>query len=82
MLYCCIKNHLEISLTVQQFNSLTMKTKELRTKTNSELQKLLQDNHERMRQLRFDLASGKVKNIREIRKVKKIIAQVLTLLNK
>jgi len=59
-----------------------MKTNELRTKTDSELKKLLQDSRERIRQLRFDLASGKVKNIREIRKVKKIIAQVLTLLNK
>lgn len=59
-----------------------MKINELKTKTESELKKFLQDNRERIRQLRFDLASGKVKNIREIRKVKKIIAQVLTLLNK
>lgn len=51
----------------------------MRAKTQSELKKLLQDNRERMRQLRFDLASGKVKNIREIRKVKKMIAQVLTI---
>lgn len=57
-----------------------MKTSELRQKSKSELQKLLQDNREKLRQLRFDLASGKVKNIREIRKVKKTIAQVLTLL--
>ena len=59
---------------------MKVRTGELRAKTQSELQKLLQDNRERMRQLRFDLASGKVKNIREIRKVKKMIAQVLTLL--
>ncbi len=55
-----------------------MKISELRTKTESEIKKILQDNRERMRQLRFDLASGKVKNIREIRKVKKIIAKSLT----
>lgn len=59
---------------------MKIKASELKAKTKSELQKLLQDNQERMRQLRFDLVSGKVKNIREIRKVKKIIAKVLTIL--
>lgn len=55
-----------------------MKINELRTKTESEIKKIIQDNREKVRQLRFDLASGKVKNIREIRKVKKIIAKALT----
>jgi len=55
-----------------------MKISELRTKTESEMKKIIQDNREKVRQLRFDLASGKVKNIREIRKVKKIIAKALT----
>jgi large subunit ribosomal protein L29 len=55
-----------------------MKINELRTKTESEIKKIIQDNREKVRQLRFDLASGKVKNIREIRKVKKIIARSLT----
>jgi len=58
-----------------------MKISELNSKTKSELQKLLEDNRERRRQLRFDLVSGKVKNIREIRKVKKTISQILTILN-
>lgn len=57
-----------------------MKVRELQQKTKSELQKLLQDNQERLRELRFDLAAGKVKNVREIRKVKKNIARILTLL--
>jgi len=57
-----------------------MKIQELRQKNKSELQKLLQDNRERLRQLRFDLAAGKVKNVREIRKIKKEIARILTLL--
>ncbi len=61
---------------------MKIRVSELRTKTKSELQKLLQDNRERMRQLRFDLASGKVKNIREVRKVKKTIAQILTIIHK
>jgi large subunit ribosomal protein L29 len=59
-----------------------MKTSELRQKPKSELQRLLQDSREKLRQLRFDLAAGKVKNVREIRKTKKDIARVLTLLNK
>jgi len=57
-----------------------MKTSELRQKSRAELQKLLQDNRERLRQLRFDLAAGKVKNVREIRLIKKDIARILTLL--
>jgi len=57
-----------------------MKTSELRQKSRTELQKLLQDNRERLRQLRFDLAAGKVKNVREIRLIKKDIARILTLL--
>ena len=54
---------------------------ELRQKSKTELQKILQSSQERLRQLRFDLAAGKIKNVREIRKIKKEIAQILTLLN-
>lgn len=57
-----------------------MGTSELRQKTKSELQKTLQDSREKLRQLRFDLAAGKVKDIREIRRVKKDIARMLTIL--
>ena len=57
-----------------------MKIQELRQKNKSELQKLLEDSKERLRQLRFDLAAGKVKNVREIRKIKKDIARILTIL--
>ena len=59
-----------------------MKIRELRQKTKPELQKMLWDSREKLRAFRFDLASGKVKNVREIRKLKKEIARVLTLLNK
>lgn len=58
-----------------------MKITELKLKSKSELQKVLQDNREKLRQIRFNLASGKVKNIREIREIKKDIARILTLLN-
>lgn len=57
-----------------------MKLEELIKKTEGELGKILQDDREKLMQLRFDLAAGKVKNVREIRKVKKEIAQALTLL--
>lgn len=57
-----------------------MKIVELRQKTKAELGKLLTDNREKLRQLRFDLAAGKVKNVREIRQIKKDIARLLTLL--
>jgi len=56
-----------------------MKVSELRQKSKTELQKILENDREKLRQLRFDLLAGKVKNVREIRKIKKEIAQVLTI---
>jgi len=53
---------------------------ELRNKVADELQKDLAGNRERLRALKFDLAAGKVKNIKEIQAVKKTIAQILTIL--
>ena len=58
-----------------------MKAKELRQKPEKELQKLLQELREKLRKLRFDLVSGKVKNVREIRQTRKDIARILTILN-
>lgn len=60
-----------------------MKVKEFKnfkTKGIPELQKELATREEKLAQLRFDLAAGKVKNIREIRHIKKDIAQILTLI--
>jgi large subunit ribosomal protein L29 len=57
-----------------------MKIAELSQKSKSELQQLLPEKRERLRALRFDLASGKVKNVREVRQTKKDIARILTLL--
>ncbi len=45
-----------------------------------ELLRILNDYREKLRQLRFDLVAGKVKNVREIIEIKKDIARVLTLL--
>ncbi|MFH1656645.1 MAG: 50S ribosomal protein L29 [Candidatus Nealsonbacteria bacterium] len=57
-----------------------MKIKELRLKQNTELNKLLQEKKEKLRQFYFNLSSGKVKNIKEIRETKKDIARILTIL--
>ncbi len=57
-----------------------MKLIELRKKSKGELQKILEDNREKLRQLRFGLSAGKVKNVREIRNLKKEIARIATLL--
>lgn len=57
-----------------------MKITELSQKPKNELQALLSEKRERLRQLRFNISSGKVKNVREIRIIKKDIARILTLL--
>jgi len=57
-----------------------MKISEFKQKSKKELQRLLQNSQDKLRQLRFDLTSGKVKNVKEIRQVKKDIARILTIL--
>lgn len=57
-----------------------MKASELKQKSKGELAKILQDNREKLQQLRFDLSAGKVKNVRGIRQIRKDIARILTLL--
>ena len=57
-----------------------MKTQELRQKSNEELKRSLHEYREKLRQLRFDLVAGKVKNVKEVHGTKKIIAQILTIL--
>ncbi len=56
-----------------------MKIQELKQKSKAEFPKLIQESRERLRQLRFDISAGKVKNVREIRQIKKDIARMLTL---
>ncbi len=59
-----------------------MEFKELQTKSEAELQKLLGQGREKLRELRFKDSNKQLKNVREIRIVKEQIAQVLTILNK
>ena len=56
-----------------------MDTKELQGKSGAELQHLLSELRMKLAQLRFDMSSGKVKNIREVRDTKKVISRILTL---
>lgn len=58
-----------------------IKAKELRLKAEEELNQLLSESQKKLRELRFNLASGKVKNVRAIRVLKKDIARILTILN-
>jgi large subunit ribosomal protein L29 len=58
------------------------KIREFLRMSKGELQRVLMEKRDKLRQLRFDLAAGKVKNVREIREIKKDIARILTLLRK
>ncbi|MBI4119533.1 MAG: 50S ribosomal protein L29 [Parcubacteria group bacterium] len=55
--------------------------KEFKMKPLEELLQHLRESKERLRSLKFDLAAGKVKNVREIRNLKKDIARALTVIN-
>ncbi len=61
-----------------------MKVKEIRQKIREisleEAKNLLAEKMEKIRKLRFDIVSKQVKNIREIRREKKDVARLLTLI--
>lgn len=57
-----------------------MEVKELRMKKETGLHKSLADSREKLRTLKFELAAGKVKDVRAIRQTKKDIAKTLTIL--
>ena len=56
--------------------------KELKQKSNPELQSLLAEQRNSLRELRFKEVNQQLKTVRQLRQVKKTIAQILTLLNK
>lgn len=55
---------------------------ELLRTPEGELRRVLQESQKRLSTLQFDLAQGKVKDIREIKETKKTIARILTIFNK
>jgi large subunit ribosomal protein L29 len=57
-----------------------MKTKELREKSDKELNHLLDEAREKKVKLSFDLSGRNLKNHQEIRKSRKTIAKILTIL--
>jgi len=58
-----------------------MKYKELKTQAISGLHKLLSETRNKLRELRFKDAGHQLKNVREMREAKKLIAKILTALN-
>jgi len=58
-----------------------MEFKELKKKETKDLHKALNEFREKLRDLRFKDANKQLKNVREIREIKVVIAQILTLLN-
>ncbi len=58
-----------------------MDLKELKTKKEADLHNILSDLRDKLRVLRFKDSNKQLKNIREIRVIKKDIARVLSLIN-
>lgn len=57
------------------------KIKELREKNTGELENLLKEKREQVRKFRFNIASKQMKNVKELKNLKKDIARILTLIN-
>jgi large subunit ribosomal protein L29 len=57
-----------------------MKIKELKIKSENELKTMLKSEQEKLLETNFKVSQRQLKNVREIRFVKKNIAQILTLL--
>jgi large subunit ribosomal protein L29 len=56
-----------------------MKISELREKTDIELDRMLAEHRNKVRDLRFKVAARQLTDVREIRETRKAIAQILTL---
>jgi len=57
-----------------------MKARELREKTTVELEAALHAAHQRMSGLHFDLAAGRVKDVKEVSSLRREAARIKTLL--
>ncbi len=54
---------------------------QIKTKPVAELQKMVAENREKLWSLKDSLLNGKVKNVKEMRDIKKDIARLLTFIN-
>lgn len=57
-----------------------MDVKDLRQKTDKELRDLLLEQRESLRKLRFKASERQLKNVREIRQVRRNLAQIMTVI--
>jgi len=57
-----------------------MDIKELRSQSLVALQRTLAEAERRLQELRFEISSGQLRDIREVREVRKRIAQIKTLM--
>jgi large subunit ribosomal protein L29 len=57
-----------------------MKIKELREKSDNQLQNLIRENKEKLKKLNFSLSNRQLKNYKEINQVRKVIAKIKTIL--
>lgn len=58
-----------------------MENSEIKNKSKKDLQELLSEKQDKLRELRFQTNEAQLKNVRGIRMVRKDIAQILTLIN-
>lgn len=58
-----------------------MEFKELQKKKESELHNILAESRNTLRELRFKIASRQLKDFSAVKKIKKVISNILTLLN-
>lgn len=52
--------------------------KELKNKSQGELERIAAEGREKLRALRFDLAAGKVKNVNELHQTRRKVARAIT----
>lgn len=57
-----------------------MKSSELNNKTRDELSRLLAEYRAKILKLNFDLADNKVKDVSQVKKTKKDIARIMTMI--
>ena len=57
-------------------------SKQFKNRSFQDLQKDLIDYRSKLQKLKFDLVQGKVKNIKEIKEVRRMIARILTIINR
>lgn len=58
-----------------------MKSTELVKKTKDELVKDLEDVRNKIKEMRFKASSGGLKNVKDFKESKKLVARILTILN-